>query len=237
MSPEVAERLASLAREFGLAGVQISKFDRLLAALARSEHASTTVKKPREAVDVHLADSLSALALPQVRVATMIADIGSGAGFPGLALAVALAGARVNLVDSVGRRCESMRALAEAAGIENAITVPQRAEAWAQGMARHDLVCARALGPLAVVCEYAAPLLRPGGSLVAWRGARDVAEEDAAGRAAEQLGLEATERVRTAPYPGCIDHHLHVFLKVRGTPSRFPRRPGIARKRPLGSST
>lgn len=237
MSPEVSQRLAELASEFSLAGRQVSQLDRLLAALARSEHASTTVKDPRAAVDLHIADSLSALTLAPVRAASSAADIGSGAGFPGLVLAVALPEASFALVESSGRRCESITALGVATGVENVTVVPRRAEAWADGLGQHDLVTARALGPLGVVCEYAAPLLRPGGVLVAWRGARDPAEERAAARAAAELGLEAGEKVRTAPYAECRDHHLHVYLKVRETPPRFPRRPGIARKRPLGGST
>ncbi|MGI8558784.1 MAG: 16S rRNA (guanine(527)-N(7))-methyltransferase RsmG [Solirubrobacteraceae bacterium] len=237
MSPEVARRLAELAAEFALAGRQVSQLDRLLAALARSEHASTTVKDPRRAVDVHVADSLSALALARVRNARAIADIGSGAGFPGLVLAAALPRAQVTLVESVGRRCASIRALAAAAGIENATAAAVRAEMWVAGHERHDLVTARAVGPLNLVCEYAAPLLEVGGTLLVWRGKRDLGEEEAAAVAANELGLAIEERVRTVPYAGCQDHHLHVYLKVRDTPARYPRRPGMARKRPLGSST
>ncbi len=109
-----------------------------------------------------------------------------------------------------------------------------RAEEWGEGVARNDLVLARALAPQPVVLEYAAPLLRLGGTLVDWRGKRESPEEEeAAGRAAALLGLRRTEMRRVVPFEGARDHHLHVFGKVAETPARFPRRAGVARKRPL----
>ncbi len=125
--------------------------------------------------------------------------------------------------------------LAAAAGLENVVAVPERAEDWARGdgSEAYDLVTARALAPLAVLAEYAAPLLADGGALVAWKGRRDEAEERAAASAAQALGMAPVRVVRAVPYPGARDHHLHVMRKVGATPERFPRRAGQARKRPL----
>jgi len=95
-------------------------------------------------------------------------------------------------------------------------------------------VLARALGPQPVVLEYAAPLLALGGSLVDWRGRRDRAQEEAGAAAAEELALARVEIRRVEPFEGVTDHHLHLFVKVGSTPERFPRRAGVARKRPLG---
>jgi 16S rRNA (guanine527-N7)-methyltransferase len=111
--------------------------------------------------------------------------------------------------------------------------VPARAEEWGDGSSHHDLVVARALAAQPVVLEYAAPLLKVGGALVDWRGKRMPEEEDLADRAAEALGLRRTEVRRVVPFAGARDHHLHVFVKVEETPARFPRRAGVARKRPL----
>jgi 16S rRNA (guanine527-N7)-methyltransferase len=83
-------------------------------------------------------------------------------------------------------------------------------------------------------CEYAAPLLAPQGTLVAWKGALGAAESAAALRAAAQLGLRAEQVVRAAPYAGSVSHHLHVYRKVAPTPPGYPRRAGVARKRPIG---
>jgi len=95
------------------------------------------------------------------------------------------------------------------------------------------VVTARALASLAVLVEYAAPLLRAGGALVAWKGARDPEEEHAGERAAREVGLQRGDVVPATPYEGSRNRHLHLYLKVRPTPDRFPRRPGVAAKRPL----
>ena len=126
--------------------------------------------------------------------------------------------------------------LAAAAGIGNARAVVARAEEWAaaEGRDAYDAVTARAVAPLAVLAEYAAPLLRRGGVLVAWKGAREQAEERAGAEAAAELGLEPREVLRVEPFAGTRHRHLHVYVKVAETPVRFPRRAGMARKRPLG---
>jgi len=193
------------------------------------------VALPADAARIHLADSLSGLDVPEIAAARRVADIGAGAGFPGLALAVAVPAAHVDLVESTRRKCEVIERLAAAAGLENATAVPERAEDWARGQGRegYEVVTARALAPLAVLAEYAAPLLGRDGVLVAWKGRRDRAEEQAGAAAAAQLGL-APERVsHVVPFAGARDHHLHVLRKVAPTPDRFPRRAGQARKRPL----
>jgi 16S rRNA (guanine527-N7)-methyltransferase len=234
--PSVAARLHELCDAYGLASSQAGQLRCLLEVLASDPHAPTSVTNPVEAVDIHLADSLSALVLDEVRTAQRIADLGAGAGFPGLALAVALPRVEVALVESAARKCAFMERARSAGGVGNAVVVNARAEAWAAGLGIQDLVTARAVAPLAVLCEYAAPLLRIGGTLVAWRGRRDRSQEQEGARAAAELGLEPRPPVRCVPYPGSVDHHLHVYSKVRDTPPRYPRRTGIASKRPLGAS-
>lgn len=213
---------------------QLAQIATVLQVLESDEHAPTTIRKPELAAQTHLADSLTALGVEAVRAADRIADIGSGAGFPGLALAVAMPSAEVSLVESQRRKCEFLERVCLAAGVDNAHVVLARAEEWGDGAARNDVVVARALAAQPVVLEYAAPLLRLGGTLVDWRGRRVPEEEEAADRAAALLGLHRTEVRKVIPYEGARDHHLHVFVKEEETPVRFPRRPGIARKRPLG---
>lgn len=217
-----------------LTSAQLAQFEAVLEMLRQDEHAPTAVRDTRQAVDIHLADSLAALEIDAIASATVLADLGAGAGFPGLAIAVALPGAEVSLVESQRRRCEFLERVRVHAGIENARVVGARAEEWSEGLSRNDAVMARALAAQPVVLEYAAPLLRLGGSLVDWRGKRQGAEEEASIVAAEALGLERQEIRRVQPFEGATDRHLHVFQKVAPTPERFPRRPGIARKRPLG---
>ena len=98
------------------------------------------------------------------------------------------------------------------------------------------MVTARALASMAVLLEYAAPLLSVGGSLVAWKGVRDSDEEQAAAEAAEILGMELESCIPVRPFQGSNERHLYVFEKIKPTPDRFPRRAGMATKRPLASA-
>ncbi|TMK99248.1 MAG: 16S rRNA (guanine(527)-N(7))-methyltransferase RsmG [Actinobacteria bacterium] len=214
---------------------QREQFAVLLRLLRTDRGAPTSARAGERAASVHLADSLAALELDVVRGAGQIADVGAGAGFPGLALAVALPKCEVRLVESRRRACEFLRRACAAAQIENARVVCARAEAWSAGMANNDAVVARAVASQPVVLEYAAPLLRVGGALVDWRGRRAPAEERAADVAAAELGMRRAELRRVQPFEGALERHLHTFVKIRATPGRFPRRPGVARKRPLGA--
>ncbi|MEA2199122.1 MAG: rRNA (guanine527-N7)-methyltransferase [Solirubrobacteraceae bacterium] len=234
-SGRVDAAVGELARRYSLPSGSEQAFVALIDLLARDEHAPTSVRDPRAVVDAHLADSLVALELPEVRRARVIADVGSGAGFPGLPLAVALPQARVALVESNARRAAFLERAAAATGSARARVVNARVEEWEEGLGANDLVVVRALAPLPVVAEYAAPLLALGGAVVAWRGRRDDEAERAAARAAADLGLEPAEPRRVAPYPGAEHRYLHLMSKVRETPARFPRRAGMALKRPLGA--
>lgn len=206
---------------------------RILELQASDPTASTTVRDPAAAVDRHVADSLSALSLPYVAAARRIADLGSGAGWPGLALASALPEATVWLVESQSRHTKYLERAVEVAGLTNVVVVTARAEAWPQGLGAHDLVTARALAALPVLVEYAAPLLAEGGHFVAWKGAVPEEERAAGLAAAAIVGLEALAPVPVTPYAGAREHTLHPFRKIAPTPERFPRRVGMAVKRPL----
>jgi len=213
----------------------------LLDALAAEAAPHTTISDPAAAVDAHVADSLSGLEVEALGAARRIADLGAGAGFPGLVLAIALPAAQVDLIESARRKAAVIDRLRQAAKIENARAVVARAEEWARtppalggGREAYEAVTARAVAPLPVLVEYAAPLLRLAGVLVAWKGARDPAEEGLGMGAADEVGLALEEVLRVDPFEGARNRHLHVYRKVGPTAERFPRRPGIAAKRPLG---
>lgn len=206
--------------------------DALLDALA-SPHSPTTVRSREEAEAVHIADSLSGLPYVDGRVA----DLGSGAGIPALVLAAARSDLSVVAVESVRRKARFIEDTAARMGLANLSVVACRAEEWEAGRSACDTVTARALAPLAVICEYAAPLLVPGGRLVCWKGAVGP-EEEADGRAAARhLGLSAPEVVRVTPFPGSRHRTLWLWSKIAETPPGFPRRPGMAAKRPLSART
>lgn len=205
----------------------------LLALIADDETAPTGVRDPAVGADVHVADSLVALEVDDVRDAGWIADIGSGAGFPGAALAAALPGARVVLLEGTRRKAAWLERAVEVTGVLNAEAVAARAEEWPAGIGAQDVVAVRAVDALTVLVEYAAPLLREGGVLVAWKGRRDPVEERDGAAAADRLGMAVEEVRAVTPYPGSRDRHLHIFRKVRETPPGYPRRAGRARKRPI----
>jgi 16S rRNA (guanine527-N7)-methyltransferase len=229
----VDDRLAELAERWELPAAAPAQLKTILDLVAAEPVSITTVRDPAAGVDAHVADSLAGLEVPVVRAARTIADLGSGGGFPGLALAAALPAARVTLVESVGKKCDFLRRAADAAGLGNVEVVNARAEGWPAGLGTQDVVTARALAPLNILAEYAAPLLVAGGSLVAWKGKVDPSEEADGVAAATLLGLEAQPPRAAEPFAGAEHRWLYVYSKVSATPERYPRREGMARKRPL----
>jgi 16S rRNA (guanine527-N7)-methyltransferase len=231
------KRLDALRAELDLPAAAVERLQLLAELIGGDPGAPTSVTDPRETVDTHFADSLSALPLIDRSARQSVADVGSGAGFPGLPLAIVLEHAQLDLVESTGRKCRFIERAIDALDQRNARAICARAEDWARagGAGRYDLVLARAVGPLATLVEYASPLLHEGGRLLAWKGARDAEEERQGGAAARQLGMDLREVRPVAPFPGARNRHLHVYEKVGPAPEGVPRRPGMARKRPFGT--
>jgi 16S rRNA (guanine527-N7)-methyltransferase len=237
--PEAAtlsQRLAALCERWGLGGQTAVRLERLLDFLANDPQAPTAVRDPQRAVDVHVADSLSGLQVGSLREHTCVVDIGSGAGFPGLVLALALPEARFDLVEATARKCAFLERVVSGVDIANARVVCLRAEEWAsrEGSCAYSGAVVRAVGSLPTLLEYAAPLLSRGGRLVAWKGRRDPEEELEATAAAELLGMRLVTVEWVGAYAGSRNRHIHTYEKVAACPPGFPRRPGMARKRPLG---
>lgn len=148
-------------------------------------------------------------------------DVGSGGGSPGIPLAAVRSDLDFVLLESNGRKCDFLREIA--AGFENVSVVCERAEEHAAGAARdsYGSAVARALAAPPVAAEWCLPLVRPGGRAVLFVG--PTADLSAVSKAAEEVAAEAEE----SP-PGFV-----VLRKTGPTPERFPRRPGVAKKRPL----
>ena len=205
--------------------------------LLREDPASLSSITDERAWQVHVVDSLTGLEVPELAAAKRIADVGAGAGFPGLVLAGALPAARVDLVESVARKAGFIERAVAAAGIDNATALNARSEEIAAGAGReaYDVVTARAVGRLATLAELASPLLRDGGVLVAWKGRRDPDEEAEMERASETLAMRPEAVLDVGDRAGSQHRHLHVIRKAGPTPGDLPRRPGIAKKRPKGA--
>jgi 16S rRNA (guanine527-N7)-methyltransferase len=205
-------------------------------ALLAEERASVSSVTDRRAWKVHVEDSLTGIEVPELADAMRIADLGAGAGFPGLVLAVTLPDAQVDLIDSISRKTAFIAHAASAAGIANATALTTRAEDLAKTDSResYDIVTARAVARLSTVAELASPLLKEDGLLIAWKGRRDAEEEAQMERAAEELAM-APERILDVGHRAGSEHrHLHVIRKSGPTPTNLPRKAGMAKKRPRG---
>jgi 16S rRNA (guanine527-N7)-methyltransferase len=232
----LAQRLAALGERWELGGQVAARLEQLLLFLAADSQAPTAVKDPLRAVDVHVADSLSGLQVGGLRELASVVDIGSGAGFPGLVLALAMPATRFDLVEASERKCAFIERVTSGVGIGNARVICLRAEEWGSGdgAAAYAGAVVRAVGSLPTLLEYAAPLLSPGGKLVAWKGRRDLQEERQAAAAADILGMRVGSVEWVGAYAGSLNRHIHTYRMIGTCPPGFPRRPGMARKRPLG---
>jgi 16S rRNA (guanine527-N7)-methyltransferase len=192
-----------------------------LAAALEEPGAPTALRDGRAHVD----DALTGLEV--VGRPDALADLGSGNGVPGLVLAACLPETRVFCVEAARKRAEWIAATAARCGLGNVEAVWARAEEWDGTV---EVVVARALAALPVLCEYAAPLLSEGGRAMFWKGAVDAGEEADGRYAAEVLGLSSPE---VHAVPGTERRTLWVFHRLAPPPDRFPRRAGMAVKRPL----
>ena len=195
----------------------------------------TRVVEPEAVARLHLLDAVAALPLLDAEGPESALDLGSGGGVPGIVLAVARPEVTWTLVDSVRKKAGALAAFVEALEMRNVRVVAERAEVLGRGEQREsfDLVVARACAALPVLAEYALPLARTGGMLLAWKGR--IGEEELAGgtRAAELLG-GGPPQVVPSGVRSLGDHAFVVIRKLAPTPKRFPRRPGEPARQPLG---
>ena len=197
----------------------------------------TRVTEPDAVARLHLLDSLSALPLLDSIAPSAALDLGSGGGVPGLILALARPDIRWTLVDSVGKKCDAMRGFADALGLGSVAVIAERAEILGRDprhRERYDIVTARACASMPVLVEYALPLIRAGGSLLAWKGALTADDDEIrTGAAAAQLMGGGTPSIHGAGMGSLGTHRLVVVEKDRATPAGYPRRPGEPARRPL----
>jgi 16S rRNA (guanine527-N7)-methyltransferase len=186
----------------------------------------TAVREPGRAWDVLVEDALTAVELVRGLSPAEAVDVGSGGGSPGIPIALAL-GLHMTLLEATGTKCRFLER-AVAALTAPCTVVHGRSEEYARGDGRDrfPLALARALAPPPVAAELVLPLVAPGGAAILWTGA-DV-DTGAVAEAAAHVGgaLEAV-------HESGAGRRLVLLAKRGATPERFPRRPGIARARPL----
>jgi 16S rRNA (guanine527-N7)-methyltransferase len=194
--------------------------ERWLAALIEAP-GLTAVRDPEEARRVHLEDSLSALGLVRQFEGPLV-DVGSGGGAPGIPLAAALPGREVTLLEATAWKCDFLREVAR--DFPNVSVVHGRAEE--QETDRFGVAVAKALAPPVVAAEWCLPLVAPGGAAILYTG-------DANGGLATVAEALAAASPEVHEVEGAERRRLVVLRKLGPTPAGFPRRPGMARKRPL----
>ena len=196
-----------------------------------------TSVSPEDMAARHFLDSLLPLGqtglIPE---AGRLIDVGTGAGFPGLALAIARPGLQVTLLEAQAKRCQFLEAVREALALENVTLINDRAENLGRAAGHreeYDRAAARAVAPLPVLCEYLLPFVRVGGQALCWKGPA-VSEEMEDGRAAAlALGGRVLPPVEMAAPAWGGGHVLVPVQKIQKTIPQYPRKNGMPAKRPL----
>jgi 16S rRNA (guanine527-N7)-methyltransferase len=194
----------------------------------------TRVVEPEAVARLHLLDALAALPLLDEAEPDSALDLGSGGGVPGIVLALARPGMAWTLVDSVRKKADALTGFVEALDLRTVTVLAERAEVLGRGPQREsfDLVTARACAAMPVIAEYALPLLRVGGWLLAWKGRIEDEELAAGARASTELG-GGSPILHGTSMPSLGDHSFVRVIKLAPTPARYPRRPGDPSRQPL----
>jgi 16S rRNA (guanine527-N7)-methyltransferase len=239
----VSSRLAAAAHALGLNldETAVRRFegyrDRLVDAAQQFN--LTTVRDPDAIEARHFLESIAFGRLLEAQglldPGTAVLDIGSGAGFPGLPLQIAYPQLRVTLLESLTKRCVFLQDVVDSLRLKKTAVLDGRAEEFGRDeryREAFDLVVARAVAPLPVLVEYALPFLRVGGYLAATKGSATLRELDESAAALSELGGEHRKTLRFEPPEGMAQSVI-LIEKTAPTPQRYPRRPGMATKRPI----
>lgn len=196
----------------------------------------TTITDPEEFVIKHFIDSVICAEYPEYADAERIIDVGTGAGFPGVPLAIISPEKNFFLMDSLNKRLKIIDTLCMENDIKNVITIHARAEELAKNKAhreQYDLCVSRAVANMAVLAEYCLPFIRTGGFLMAYKGPDAESEIVEATHALSLLGGRFEEVRRGNLDEFGIDHKIVVIKKIKNTPSKYPRKAGTPAKEPL----
>ena len=190
----------------------------------------TGITDDRGVANLHLLDSLTVLSTADLRGKTLI-DVGCGAGFPGVPLAIACPEAEITLLDSLGKRMKWLEEILPQLGIEAQCVTARAEEAVADRRESYDYATSRAVARLNILLELTAPYVKVGGAVLAMKGAAAKEELAECSNAIKKLGLRL-EEVKEFPIDG-TNHAVIVLRKVSPTPKQYPRRFAKIKQSPL----
>lgn len=190
----------------------------------------TAITEDTQVAKLHLLDSLTVLCCADLRGKTLI-DVGCGAGFPGVPLAIACPEAEITLLDSLGKRMKWLAEILPSLGVSARCVTARAEEAVAQCREQYDFAVSRAVARLNILLELTAPYVRVGGAVLAMKGAAAEEELSECAGAIRKLGLKL-EDVRRFPIDG-TGHGVIVLRKVAPTPAQYPRRYAKIKQSPL----
>ena len=190
----------------------------------------TAITEDTQVAKLHLLDSLTVLCCADLRGKTLI-DVGCGAGFPGVPLAIACPEAKITLLDSLGKRVKWLEETLPQLGIEAECVTARAEEAVAQRRETYDYATSRAVARLNILLELTAPYVKVGGAVLAMKGAAAKEELNECAGAIKKLGLQL-EEVREFPVDGA-SHAVIILRKIAPTPKQYPRRYAKIKQLPL----
>jgi 16S rRNA (guanine527-N7)-methyltransferase len=216
---------------------RLTKYAHLLARYDRANVIGT--RDADQIILAHVLDSLSCFLHEPLSHARRLADVGSGGGLPGIPIKIMKPELAATLVESTGKKARFLRYAVDGLSLEGVEVANVRAEDLGRTRAHrgaYDVVTSRAVARLSVVAEYCVPLLEAGGRAIAMKGRLDAGELEEGNRAVAVLGAKVVgiTNVPMLPEVGEKERNLVIIEKIRETPARYPRRPGIVAKRPLG---
>lgn len=188
----------------------------------------------------HVIDSLSCFLYRPLIHAGRLADVGSGGGLPGIPIKIVIPDLETTLVESTGKKARFLQYAIEVLSLDGTEVANTRVEDLARNEAHrgtYDIVTSRAVARLSVVAEYCVPLLKIGGRAISMKSHLEPDELSEGNRAVETIGATIAEiiPVQLLPEIGQKERNLVILEKIRETPARYPRRSGMATKRPLGT--
>ena len=190
----------------------------------------TAITEPEAVAQLHFVDSLTVLKAADCRGKSII-DVGCGAGFPGVPVAIAEPTAKVTLLDSLQKRMNWLSEILPGLGIDAAVVAARAEEYVAQHREQYDIATSRAVARLNILCELCLPYVKVGGKFLALKGAMTREEVDEAKNAITTLGGKVAE-IREFPIADAV-HRIVVIEKVKPTPKQYPRKFAKIKQSPL----